>query len=43
MTLNGKPGASLKVWKDYFVNAQIFGADIDRNILLKKIELKLIM
>lgn len=36
MTLNGKPGASLKVWKDYFVNAQIFGADIDRNILFKE-------
>ncbi len=36
MTLNGKPGASLKMWKDYFVNAQIFGADIDRNILFKE-------
>lgn len=33
MTSNGKPGASLRVWKDYFLNAQIYGADIDKNIL----------
>ena len=36
MTLNGKPGASLKMWKDYFVNAQIIGADIDKSILFKE-------
>ncbi len=29
----GSPGASLRVWKDYFRNANIFGADIDRKIL----------
>jgi hypothetical protein len=29
----GKPGASLRVWRDYFPNAQIYGADIDRDIL----------
>ena len=28
-----KPGASLKVWRDYFVNAVIIGADIDKDIL----------
>jgi hypothetical protein len=33
MTTNGKPGASLRVWRDYFPNARIYGADIDRNIL----------
>jgi len=29
----GKPGASLRVWRDYFPNARIFGGDIDRDIL----------
>ncbi len=29
----GKPGASLRVWRDYFPNAEIFGADIDESIL----------
>lgn len=33
---NGKPGASLRVWRDYFPNAKIFGADIDREILFKE-------
>jgi hypothetical protein len=33
MGATGKPGASLRVWRDYFPNAQIVGADIDRNIL----------
>jgi hypothetical protein len=33
MTINGKPGASLRVWRDYFPNANIYGADIDRDIL----------
>ena len=33
MGTNYKPGASLRVWKDYFVNAQIYGADVDKNIL----------
>ncbi len=31
----GKPGASLRVWRDYFPNAKIFGADIDRTILFE--------
>ncbi len=33
MGTNYKPGASLRVWRDYFFNAQIYGADIDKNIL----------
>jgi hypothetical protein len=33
MGSNGKPGASLRVWRDYFPNAQIIGADIDKEIL----------
>ena len=33
MKENGRPGASLRVWRDYFPNAQIYGADIDRDIL----------
>ena len=33
MTENGNPGASLRVWKEYFPNACIYGADIDKSIL----------
>ena len=29
----GKPLASLRAWRDYFQNANIYGADIDKNIL----------
>jgi len=29
----GVPGASLYGWREFFPNAQIFGADIDKNIL----------
>jgi hypothetical protein len=36
MGVKGKPGASLRVWRDYFPNAQIFGADIDRAILFSE-------
>ncbi len=32
-SLNGKPLASVRAWRDYFPNAQIYGADIDKNIL----------
>lgn len=28
-----KPGASLFVWRDYFQNAEIYGCDIDKDIL----------
>ena len=30
------PGASLRVWRDYFINANIFGADIDKNVLFSE-------
>jgi SAM-dependent methyltransferase len=33
MGINGRPGASLRVWRDYFPNAQIIGVDIDKEIL----------
>ena len=33
MGKDGKPLASLRAWRDYFKNAQIFGADIDKDIL----------
>jgi hypothetical protein len=36
MTANGKSGASLRVWRDYFINAVIHGADIDINILFEE-------
>jgi hypothetical protein len=40
MTANGKPGASLRMWKDYFFNSQIYGADIDKNILFSEDRIK---
>jgi hypothetical protein len=33
MGIGGRPGASLRVWRDYFPNAEIIGADIDKDIL----------
>lgn len=33
MGTNGRPGASLYGWSEFFHNAKIFGADIDKNIL----------
>jgi hypothetical protein len=33
MGLNGRPGASLRAWREYFPQAQIYGADIDGDIL----------
>ena len=36
MGVTGKPGASLRVWRDYFPSAQIVGADIDANILFSE-------
>lgn len=40
MSSNGKPGASLRVWKDYFLNATIIGADIDERILFEEERIK---
>jgi hypothetical protein len=35
MGIKGMPGASLRLWKEYFPNAEIFGADIDKTILFQ--------
>jgi hypothetical protein len=35
MGLNGKPGASLYGWREYFPNANIVGADVDKRILFQ--------
>lgn len=32
----GRPGASLRGWREYFPNASIFAADIDRDILFSE-------
>jgi hypothetical protein len=36
----GKPGASLRGWKNYFGNGKIFGADIDETILFEEKRIK---
>ena len=36
MGVNGKPGASLRVWRDYFPKSTIYGADIDSSILFSE-------
>lgn len=39
MTYMGKnyvPGASLRAWKEYFYNGNIYGCDIDKNILFQE-------
>jgi hypothetical protein len=36
MGVKGRPGASLRVWRDYFPGASIYGADIDREILFEE-------
>ena len=33
---NGSPGASLRLWKDYFSKAHIYGADIDKDIIFQE-------
>ncbi len=35
MSATGATGASLKMWREYFPNAQIFGADIDSKALFQ--------
>jgi hypothetical protein len=40
MSPEGKPGASLRVWRDYFINSTVYGADIDRNILFEEDRIK---
>jgi hypothetical protein len=36
----GKPGASLYVWRDFFPNANIYGGDIDKDILFNTKRIK---
>ncbi len=36
----GKPGASLKAFSDYFPNSEIYGADVDTNILFNSGNIK---
>lgn len=36
MTSSGKPGASLRAWRDYFPSATIYGADIDECVLFQE-------
>jgi hypothetical protein len=36
MGVNGKPGASLRAWRDYFSNSTIYGFDVDSNILFSE-------
>ena len=40
MTSKGVPGASLRVWRDYFLNANIYGGDIDKDILFEENRIK---
>jgi hypothetical protein len=40
MGIYGKPGASLRVWRDYFPNAIVYGADIDKDILFEEERIK---
>ena len=35
MGIEYEPGGSLKMWRDYFPNAEVYGADIDKNILFE--------
>ena len=40
MTEKGIPGASHRVWRDYFFNAQIYGGDIDKKVLFEEDRIK---
>ena len=37
---SGKPGASLKAWKEFLSNSMIYGADIDKRILFNEDRIK---
>ena len=37
---DGVPLASLRAWKDYFLNATIYGADVDKKILKNEEKIK---
>ena len=36
----GKPGASLRMWRDFFPNANIYGGDIDKSVLFSEDRIK---
>ena len=36
MGAHGKPGASLRAWRDYFSNARVYGADVDKRVLFNE-------
>jgi hypothetical protein len=40
MGVNGSPGASLRGWRDFFPNSEIYGADIDSDILFSDTRIK---
>ena len=40
MGINGRPGASLYGWSEFFPNSKVFGADIDRDILFNTDKIK---
>jgi SAM-dependent methyltransferase len=40
MGSDGRPGASLRAWSEFFPNATIFAADIDKNILFQEEKIK---
>jgi hypothetical protein len=40
MSSKGIPGASIRAFRDFFSNAMVYGADIDKNILFKEKRIK---
>ncbi len=40
MGIDGKPGASLRMWRDFFPSANIIGCDIDSDILFSEERIK---
>jgi hypothetical protein len=40
MGINGRPGASLRAWRELFPRALVYGADIDRDILFEEDRIK---